>query len=197
MWLIALPATSLGLSTIGLWGPAWLIRSFDLSLAEVGLYFGLTYLLGAALGTVVGGTFSVRLISRDRRWEFWFPAVTLALAIPVQLLALSADTPVMAFSLVSVAAVVSYFGYGPVVGCVQSVAGPEVRGTAAAIGMATAALIGMFMGPWLVGVLADSLADSAGQQSLRQAMMIATFSFLPAAGLFLLGGFWIRRDAVD
>lgn len=53
----------LGIFSFGLmaWYPTFLIRAFGMSIAESGIYFGLTYLFVGTLGTYLGGRFAESL----------------------------------------------------------------------------------------------------------------------------------------
>ena len=55
-------------------------------------------------------------------------------------------------------------------------------------------IIGLGLGPFLVGVLSDLLAGTFGQDSLRYAILIATAAYFWAGAHFLLAGRSIRQD---
>jgi MFS family permease len=54
----------------------------------------------------------------------------------------------------------------------QTVVAPQRRATAAALSAMVAALIGLGLGPLLVGALSDHFAVGYGKDSLRPAMLI-------------------------
>ncbi len=64
---------------------AFFVRADGLSLAGSGSWVGLTSGVGSVAGMVIGGAYAIRLVSRDRRWECWLPAASLAAALPIYL----------------------------------------------------------------------------------------------------------------
>jgi hypothetical protein len=68
-----------------------------------------------------------------------------------------------------------------------------MRALASAILLFILNIIGLGLGPFLVGVLSDVLSDSLGRESLRYAILIATGAYFWAGAHFLLAGRTIRQ----
>lgn len=86
------------------WGPAFLQRSHNVALADVGVLIGPPAVIGGVFGTILSGILATRLIQRsgDRTAGLIVPIIAMPLAMPAYALYLFAPTlPVV---LVSVAA---------------------------------------------------------------------------------------------
>ena len=65
------------------WLPAFLMRSHDMSLSEVGLWYGPIFGIAAVLGLLAGAVLAPKWVARDRRWEFWLTALAYLLSVPL------------------------------------------------------------------------------------------------------------------
>jgi MFS family permease len=167
---------------------AFFQRSHDLSPGETGTYIAIFSLIGA-LGSFAGGYFADRLSTRNgnRRWYMWVPAGACLLMVPVQFLAyLSPDLTVIvpiAFSLMFVLA--SMF-FGPSFAVAQSLATARMRSVAASVLLFIQTLIGLTLGPAIVGLMSDGLQATYGPHSLAYAMaLIGVVNIWAAAHYFL------------
>jgi predicted MFS family arabinose efflux permease len=179
------------------WLPAFFIRSHGLSLGEVGLYSGMTGALGGVLGTVFGGWALTRLGRRDVRWELWWPMIVFTL-FPLFMLPsfLAGDLKVvLGFQLVAFFTGAS--GGGVAMSAMQSYVEPHRRATAIAIILLMSALLGLGLGPVVVGVISDLLAPSLGAESLRYALMAMLCMPLWAAIHFWLAARSSRRWSIS
>lgn len=157
------------------WLPAFLARSYHMSSSEIGTWLALLFGVSAGLGTFGGGYVSDLLARRDRRWYVWIPGITLILSVPFFLLAFTAQDK---FSTLLFLIGPIFFGYiyiGPTFAVIQGLAEVRMRAIASAILLFVISLIGLGLGPFLVGVLSDYLKPEFGEESLRIAM---TFVFL-------------------
>jgi predicted MFS family arabinose efflux permease len=156
------------------WLPAFFIRSHQLSLAEVGLWGGLVGGLAGILGAVGGGALMIRLQPRDARWELWLPCIAYLACIPFYLNAFYVESAVAAYAIKAVGIAVAAAGGGVAIAAIQSHAEPHRRATAVAVMMFLSSLIGLGLGPTVVGAISDGLAAEFGDESLRYALMIST-----------------------
>lgn len=195
--LLAVAVGNFAANGLGQWTPAFFVRVHGLSLAEMGFWLGAASGIGGVLGMVSGGALSIRLVSRDRRWEVWFPALTIGLAMPLYLVTFL--TPVTSVALIAkfLSAFIAALGYGVGLSAVQSVTPPNMRAMAIALVMFAAALIGMGMGPLAVGFLSDLLTPEFGRFSLRYALLICLISMAWGIAHFLLAARTFRQDAAS
>ena len=69
-----------------------------------------------------------------------------------------------------------------------------MRAIASALVLFILNIIGLGLGPLLVGVLSDGLSGTFGSDSLRYAILISTVAYFWAGAHFLLAGRTIRSD---
>ena len=198
--LITLAGASTALAAYGLgtWSPSFLIRTHELSLVHTGLLLGGAGAISGIVGAVTGGLLCDRLCKRDRRWQLWLPALGAFGTAPLmlgfllwpesqRLLIGELVIPVaMLFSLLG--GVVAAFWIGPTYAAIQTLAPANMRAQAAAIFLFMFNLVGMGLGPLVIGALSDLLEPSFGVDSLRYAMA-------GSLSLVVLGGILFLRAA--
>ena len=171
----------------------YLERSFKLSPSEIGSIFGAAGLL-AMSGYYVAGWMSDKLTQRDARWALWLPPIFLGLHLCTSMVYYNAGST----SIVIALAVIGPFlpATLPLVFAnIQSLAPPHMRAQAAALLLTTSTLVGMSIGPPLVGFLSDSFQPRFGDESMRYALMCMVAVGWTWAGVhYLLGSRTYRRD---
>ena len=150
--------------------------------------------LGGVLGGAIGGLVSDRLAVRDRRWWLWAPALAFFANIPLVLLLFNAGSPVMALFLLGAVQFNYHFWGGSGHAMVQSLVGKRMRAMAASMFLLVINLVGLGLGPPLVGALSDFTTATYGEEALRYALMATTPVFLIAGSLFLSSARTLRRD---
>lgn len=173
---------------LGAWSPSFLIRVHGLSLVEAGLMLGITGALGGIVGAILGGVLCDRLSARDLRWQLWFPALGAFASAPFMLAfvlwpeaqfwkAGDITIPVaMVFMLFG--GVIAAFWVGPTYAAIQNLAPERQRTQASALFLFMFNLIGLGLGPLVIGIASDALTPSLGVDALRYAMaagLIAVF----------------------
>ncbi len=169
------------------------VRSYGLSLSEIGLGLGLAIGIGGALGSIAGGYF--RTLLGGARGARRGAGAALAAATPLVLLALWAPSAVAAFAILLVVSALNSCWYGPVFSEVQELAEPRTRAMAAAVFNLIVNLLGLGLGPSLVGALSD-LAGRGGASpadALRIGLAASVVFNLLAAALLVS----IRRASSD
>ncbi len=179
---------------LGQWLPAFFIRIHELGIAETATYFGLVLGVASAVGTFLGGTMADRLAKRDVRMYTWLPAVGVLLAFPFYVVAMMSDQPYLAIAILVAPSLLNSLWLGPAFGTIQNLAPTRMRAMASAILLFILNIIGLGLGPFMVGVLSDLLAGPFGEESLRYAILIATVAYFWAGAHFLLAGRSIRAD---
>ena len=143
---------------IGGFSPPYFIRTFHLGLSEVGVVLGLLGGVSAAVGTLAGGLVTDRLARRDVRWYVWTPAIGLTLAAPLIMLGYVVPSWPIAVAILAVPPVFQYTFLGPSFGVMHNMVGPRMRATATALLLLVINLIGLGLGPTLVGWASDRFA---------------------------------------
>ncbi|MBB85542.1 MAG: MFS transporter [Deltaproteobacteria bacterium] len=189
---------NIAISGRNLWEPSFLERSYGLSGAELGFTYVVISGIPSMIGALAGATLADRLSTRDVRWLVWVAGGAIALAVPFIVVFLTLDSGhvvevgFVGFPLAYVFSALGSFFLGffspPMASLAQSLATPQIRSLAHAIWTMPYTLIGMGVGPLLVGTLSEWLTPSEGQEALRLAL-IASCVLLPAGaiGFFVAG----------
>ena len=179
---------------LGQWMPAFFIRTHGLGVAETATYFGLVLGVASAAGTFLGGAIADRFAGWDKRIYAWLPAAGVLVAFPFFVVAILLDRPYLAIALMITPQILNSLWLGPAFGTIQNLAPMRMRALASAVLLFILNIIGLGFGPFLVGVASDLLVGVAGDQSLRYAILISTFTYFWAGAHFLLAGRSILGD---
>jgi MFS family permease len=193
---IALSAALHGFSSYGsgTWTNVFLMRVHGLNVAQAGAVLGTLTAVVAASGAYGAGRLTDRLGRRDARWYMWVPALTSVIALPFVLLFLYIGDPVLAVIAYLPGQLLVSSWVGPTYAMTQSVAPPNTRALAAAIVVFAINLVGMGLGPLVVGILNDALAPRFGLEAVRYSLMIAAVPHTLAAIFNLLAARTLRED---
>ncbi len=182
----------------GTWNAPFFIRIHEMSLTDIGSILALVAGVGA-IGTFFGGYISDKLSDRtdDKRWYFWVPGIATLVMVPFQLIAyLYGGMWAVVASLMMVAVLGNAY-LGPSFAMTQALVSLRMRAVASAILLFVLNLIGMGLGPYLVGVLSDILTPDFGVYSIRYAMCAAVLVNLWAAFHYFVGARTMRGDLAD
>ena len=170
------------------WLAALYIRQFGTGQGEVGSILGGINLFFGVPGLLIGGYLSDRLGRSDPRWRIRISAVALIFCFPLYLVALWQDSQMGMSIFVALAIFCYQLSHAPGLALVQIVVRPELRAVAASFVFFLANLIGLGLGPVVVGYLSDVSADSFGGQSLNFALTVMMFGLIPAIVLYWMAG---------
>jgi hypothetical protein len=101
-----------------------------------------------------------------------------------------------ALAVILPASLVGSMWNGPTLAMSQSLARPRMRALASALTTGTYNLIGLGVGPTLVGVISDHYRPTLGDESLRYGLLIVVFTHVAGAILNLLAARHLRADLV-
>jgi len=176
------------------WIAAFLSRVHGMQLGQVGLYLAFVIGILGALGTWLGGVISDRL-GRDRPdWRLKFVAVTILIAKPLSIIFYLSDGLLLALVVFAIPAAVGSMFTGPTFAHIYSKVPSAQRPMATAVMMFLFNLIGLGLGPVMVGFISDMFAASHGENSLRYALVILQMSGLWAAIHFWIAGNSVKRE---
>lgn len=195
------------------------IRAHGATLAEAGVFLGLTGGLSAGIGIFFSGQLTDRASRRDARWVVWIPAAGLLLATPLYIAGflIPAKSTAMAFLLVAPA--LQYLYMGPTMGLMHNLVTPRMRATATAFLYLAVNMFGLGLGPPVTGFLSDrfsaalmtgdlaarcqagtvasstdALCRAAASTGIRWALVVATLAFIWSAIHYLIAARTLRRD---
>jgi MFS family permease len=196
--VFAYSATTFGLTGIGYWMPSFIVRSYGMTLTEVGLYYGSISGFGFIIGLVIGAIATPRMLRADRRWEMRFPGIiNFGVAAIYLAMFTMAEDVMTVFILAAVNSLLLGLTAGPASASIQSTISARMRGVAVAITMFVSSLIGQGLAPWLIGYFSDQLKPNYGDESLRLTLAASPILFLVGAILYLIGTRHFDQNRVD
>lgn len=151
------------------WMPAYLMRSFGVSTREVGTALGLVAGIAGSAGVLAGGYLADRAGASGARRQLLVPALTTMLFPVAAILALQARDWATALAWLIPAYALCLAYTGPTWASLQTTVPPNMRAMAAALLLFLVNLVGLGLGPQLVGIASD-LSASAGVDGLRWAI---------------------------
>jgi fucose permease len=133
----------------------------------------------------------------DRGWYARLPAFAWLVTAPAFALGLFAPNLWIAWPLLLLGNALNILWLGPVTTAVQHLVPRPMRATAAGSFLLINNLIGLGVGPLLMGRLSDGLKSTYGVDSLRYAAVACTLFYLLAALLMLLSIKYLRASWVE
>jgi len=182
----AMVALGLAEYSLFLWLPSYLVRMFGHSPAQVGTALSLYQGVPLLVGTLLGGLLSDRLVSRDRRWLAWLPSIACAMVAGSAACVFLAHDYQLALLLLILPSTACGLYLAPAYASIQALAGARSRATASAMLTFAVNLLGLGLGPLLVGGTSDLLHARFGDDSLRYAFFLVPVLYGVATLLFLL-----------
>lgn len=173
------------------WLPSFLLRSHGFSLTGAGIYLALVIGIGGGLGTWLGGYFSDRLGARDIRWSLWFVALAYLATKPLVIGFFLVDGAVLALVLFLLPAATAAMFVGPSISTLHGRVSPAARPVASAVFLFLTSFIGIGLSPVVVGALSQYVFASAGEESLRYALV-----WLQVLGIVGVLNFWLAGRAL-
>jgi MFS family permease len=184
--LILLYAVGLGLSP---WYAAFLIRAHDMTTGELGLWFGGIFGIGGIVGVLLGGLMPLLKRAAGEKTQMRICALSVALLTPAFAAFLLAPGKYGAMAGLIPITLGFAFLLGPAFALLQRLVPGDMRASVMAVFMLLANLIGMGLGPQIVGILSDRFQESMGEDALRYAMLcLAGLPLWSAVHLWIVGG---------
>lgn len=168
----------------------WIIDLFvrahpNIQLELVLLALGLSIGVGFTVGTFLGGWIVDRYSVRDKRVFGSIPAIALAINVPCSLFWIWWNEPYLALIVQFIGASTVGVYYGPSFALVQSLAPVAIRARSTAFFFVIANLIGLGLGPTLVGAVSEIFLPHYGAiTSLRIGLTLVTLSSIYGAWVF-------------
>jgi len=189
--LILVYAVSYGLSP---WEAVFLSRNHAMGTTELGFWLGLILSVGGIAGLLAGGYAANRWFAGNERGQLNASAIAIAAVVPFLIAFLTVSGKYQALVAFVPVAVAFICFFGPIFALLQRLVPEEMRATMLSIIMLIANLIGMGLGPQVVGILSDCLAPTLGNDSLRYAMVLVSLLGLWAAYHFQAAGLTVMQD---
>ncbi len=155
------------------WGPSFMQRSLGISMLDVSRYIALPGALFGAISALAGGKIADVLAKRHGlHVQSWVVLVMKGLSLPFALAFYLIDVPAIAIGSYFVYLIFANSYLGPSFALIQHLAPLKTRAMWAAITLLVINLVGLGLGPTMVGWLSDLLKPTFGEESLRYALVI-------------------------
>jgi MFS family permease len=179
---------------VGGWNPAFLERSHELSPKTIGLFLAAAGGLFGGLGTWLGGYFTDRFGRRDLRWGLWVPGISTLIAVPFAIAFYLWPDIRTALAFGGLPVLFGAMYLGPTYSITQALAPLRMRAVASAFLLFLINLIGLGLGPLMVGVTSDLLSSTFAEESLRWALVLTVAINVWSGVHYFLGARTLRAD---
>jgi len=179
---------------LGPWQAAFLMRSHGMGTAEVGLWFGMIFGAAGIVGVLLGGYVASRWFTHNERGQMRVTAVVVTSLVPCYVAFLTLPEKYQALIAFAPLTVVFNFFLAPTYALLQRLVPDDMRATSMAVVMLLANLVGMGIGPQVIGFLSDLLEPVLGQEALRYAMLVMSLVAAWAGYHFWQVGRTVEQD---
>jgi len=198
-WMMAFASSFSSLCGYGLalWTPSVLMSNFGFGLVTTGQFMASLLLIGGTAGVFAGGWLADRLGKADRAWYARLPAIAWLITAPLFAIGLLTSDPWLAWPLLLIPNGLNILWLGPVTTAVQHMVPQHMRATASGSFLFINNLIGLGLGPLLMGFLSEVLKSSYGVEALRYGAVYCLGFYVLAGALALLAARSLRKGWVD
>ncbi|TNE58778.1 MAG: MFS transporter [Alphaproteobacteria bacterium] len=171
--------------------PSFFVRTHGLQIGFVGTWLAAAGIFGA-LGTFLGGYVTDKLMQRDERWYLWVPALSTIATLPFSMIIYNTGLPMLALSLTFVTGLTFSMYLAPNLALAHSLVGLRMRAMSSAVLFFILNIIGLGLGPLVVGMVSDALEPSFGKDSLRFSLIIV----IVIVNLWCVFHYWMASRTV-
>ena len=139
------------------WTVPYLIRNFDVTASDVGVYVGIGNALGGLIGVTAGGLLADRLKLNSPNGRLYIGFITIVLTVPGVLLMLYTDSLVFAFIMNFVYHIPAAMWVGIPSATATDLVMPRMRAIATAYFLLMNTFIGLALGPYVIGRISDAM----------------------------------------
>lgn len=180
--------------TLLVWAPSLFARRFAMPQDQIGLWLGLLFGCGGAIGVLVASYAAGRLGARSISLSLVPPIVGCCVVGAFSILMAFATTPGLALLLLVVPAIGYCAHIGPLNGVILFIVHNRVRARAVAFLLLGANIAGLGIGPALAGFISDNLAARLGADSLNYALLVISLGWFWAAVHFWIALKLLRAE---
>ena len=167
--------------SIPLWVPSFLIRTYGVSSGVAGTLMAFYIGIIGAAGAYGMGRISAARGRRGLPRILPGLAICAAISMPFSLILFATRSPVVAALAAILPAAIIMGANGPVASLVQTIAPPQMRATASALKHLIVTIVGLGIGPPVIGLISDYLSSSGARNSIGIALTTISIGWLWAA----------------
>lgn len=173
---------------LAFWAVPYIGRTFEVALADLGLWSGLGAALGGWTGVVLGGVLADRLRGRSPRGRLQVGMITAVLPVPFAVGLVYAESLNLAYVFYFFVSMLTPMWLGAGAATVQELVLPRMRASASAFFLLVITLVGLALGPYVMGKL------SVVTGSLGVALPLGLLANVPALVLLWLAARHVAED---
>lgn len=183
-----------GIVTFGAlaWNATYVMRAHDLNQAQTGIILALVIGIIGGLGTWYSGVLADRLGMRNPRWRLGIVIVSILAAKPFIIGFLLSENTLVAMMLMSIAVAFAGVFWAPTFAFLHGRVGNEMRPMATAIFLFFYNIVGVGIGPTLIGFVSDTVPQASPGKSLGYALLLVQVAGLWGAFHYYLAMRTIR-----
>jgi predicted MFS family arabinose efflux permease len=176
------------------WTPSFLQRLHGMKSSEAGVALGLIYGIFGGLGSFGGGWFTDHFGKEDKSWYLRLPAYAILISVPFAAGALFFEDRFLSLSCLGLCVGLQSMYLGPSISVAHSLVPASMRALTSAVFFLVINLVGLGLGPPVVGFISDMLRPALHSESLRWAMSIIILISLVSTRLFFISA---KKLAID
>ena len=157
--VIGFPFISFITYSTAAFGPAFYMRNFGISEAEVATVLGLTAAVAGAIGVISGGIIGDKLRKKYVNGRLYIGFLVIFLTVPFSLGVLYSENLYASYAWNFMAQLVSPMWVGIAPATVSDLVMPRMRALAGAFYILMVSMLGLALGPYCVGLLSDTLIN--------------------------------------
>ena len=179
---------------LGVWVAPFLMRIHGMEIQVIGTWLGGIAILAGMPGMLLGGFLSDRLSVRDARWYLWIPTLSALISAPFTIGFLFLGDPNLGLVLYAIHALIGMGFSAPTFAMTQAVVKVRARSLAVAVHLLLVNLVGLGLGPVVIGALNDMLAPTLGKEAIRYTMLLAALTNVVACVFYVVAARTVRED---
>jgi MFS family permease len=179
---------------LAVWVASFLVRIHGLELYEIGSWLGGIAIVAGMPGMWLGGFLSDRLTPRDPRWYIGIPAISAVVSAPFTVAFLFLGNTTAALICYAIHSLLGMAFSAPTFAMTQAVVKVRARSLAVAVHLLLVNLVGLGLGPVIIGGLNDMLHEDLGDEAIRYTMLVAVLTNVFAVGFYFLSARTVKRD---
>ncbi len=160
-------------TSMGFWAVPFFQRYYNVSPSELGAVLGIGFIIAGVVGVVLGGVLADKLRAYTSKGKLYVALGSVIVAILCAVVLLSVHDLTTAYVAVFVVYMTGAMAYGPGNSTVNDLIIPRGRAVATAFYAMAATLLGVALGPYVIGHISDLIAVTGVDdgEALRQAML--------------------------
>ncbi len=196
--IIAMSLFILVVYSVNIWGPEYLIRTFNFSRPAAGQTFGIVMMVAGTAGLLMGGTLGDYFFAKNGQRDGYSRAILISMAgmFPCMAALYFANTPTLGILAIGLAVFFSAWQGGLGGGLIQLMLPNQMRGQGVALYFLCANLIGIGIGPVVAAAFNDYVFKS--DAALNKSIALCGVIIIPIAALILTSSLSaVRRTVLE